>query len=173
MLRGNCCQAPKQTHVFSSPNRLKGSFIESAMFASLLYGLELCLFGIREGRCLDGYFLKLAKRVTGLSFDFHLSYVEAERRLGVSRPSISLAIERLRWTGHMLRSEEIATFFPPGGRCRRGRPRRRYVETINLDLANRNIQLNTTADQFWENLRLIAANRTEWNSIVKREEAIG
>lgn len=156
--------------------KLKGSFIESAVFASLLYGLELCSFGIRERRCLDGYFLKLAKRVMGLPFDFHLSYVEAERRLGVRRPSIRLAMERLRWTGHMLRSEEIvlyeaATFIPPGGRRGRGRPRRRYVDTIKLDLANRNIHLNTTADQFWENLRLIAANRTEWNSIVKREEA--
>ena len=156
--------------------KLKGSFIESAVFASLLYGLELCSFGVRERRCLDGYFLKLAKRVMGLPFDFHLSYVEAERRLGVRRPSTRLSMERLRWTGHMLRSEETvlyeaATFIPPGGRRGRGRPIRRYLDTIKVDLANRNIVLNTPNDQFWENLRLIAANRNEWNSIVKREEA--
>ena len=150
-------------HVFSRraiDAKLKGSFIESAVFASLLYGLELCSFGVRERRCLDGYFLKLAKRVLGLPFDFHLSYVEAERRLGVRRPSIRLAMERLRWTGHMLRSEEIvlyeaATFIPPGGRRGSGRPRRRYVDTIKIDLANRNIYLNTTTDQFWENFIII------------------
>ena len=76
----------------------------------------------------------------------------------------------------MLRSKEFvlyeaAMFIPPGGRRGRGRPRRRYVDTSKIDVANRNINLNTTTDQFWENLRLIAANRTEWNSIVKREEA--
>ena len=88
-------------------------------------------------------------------------------------PSIRLAMERLRWTG---RREEIvlyeaATFIPPGRRRGRGRPRRRYVDTIKIDLANRKIHLNTTADQFWENLRLIAASGSEWNSILKREEA--
>ena len=103
-------------------NRLKGNFIESAVFASLLYGLEHCAFGVRDKRCLDGFFLRLAKRVMHLKYDYHLSYVEAERQLGVKRPSARLAMERLRWTGHMLRSEdtvlfEAATFVPLGVVC--------------------------------------------------------
>ena len=51
---------------------------------------------------------------------FHLSYVDAERLTGVARPSLRLATERLRWTGHVLRSDdkvlaEVLTFIPEGG----------------------------------------------------------
>ena len=153
-------------------NRLKGNFIESAVFASLLYGLEHCAFGVRDKRCLDGFFLRLAKRVMHLKYDYHLSYVEAERQLGVKRPSARLAMERLRWTGHMLRSEdtvlfEAATFVPPGGLRGRGRPRRRFSDTIKADLKDRDIFINSNADNFWANLRPLAANRPEWSRIVK------
>ena len=153
-------------------NHLKGNFIESAVFASLLYGLEHCAFGVRDRRCLDGFFLRLAKRVMHLRYDYHLSYVEAERRLGVKRPSTRLAMERLRWTGHMLRSEDIvlfeaATFVPPGGARGRGRPRRRYMDTIKADLKNRDIDVNNNLDNFWANLKPLAANRSEWSEIVK------
>ena len=49
----------------------------------------------------------------------HLSYQEAEQRLGVARPSLHLAKSRLRWIGHALRSEdtvltEVLTFVPAG-----------------------------------------------------------
>ena len=87
-------------------SKLKGHFISSAVFASLLYGLELCALSVRDRRCLDGYFIRLAKRVLHLRYDHHLSYDEAEERLGVERPSTRLMRERLRWTGHMLRSED-------------------------------------------------------------------
>ena len=114
---------------------IKGKFISSAVFASLLYGLQYCAFGKREQMCMDGYFLKLAKRVMHLPHDFHLSYLEAEERLGVERPSHRLVQERLRWTGHVLRSDdvvlqEVLTFVPEGGSRGRGRPRRRFYDTI-------------------------------------------
>ena len=67
-------------------DKLKGHFLESAVFSSLLYGLEHCAIGIRDQRCLDGYFLRLAKRIMHMRFDYHLSYAEAEERLGVARP---------------------------------------------------------------------------------------
>ena len=80
-------------------DKLKGQFVESAVFSSLLYGLEHFAIGIRDRRCLDGYFLRLAKRIMHMRFDYHLSYAEAEERLGVVRPSLRLAKERLRWVG--------------------------------------------------------------------------
>ena len=106
-------------------NRLKGKFVGSAVVASLLCGLQHCSFGERERRCLDGYFLRLAKRVMHLSHDFHLSYTVAEERLGVKRPSTLLAKERLRWIGHALRSDdtvllEVLTYVPEGGARGRG-----------------------------------------------------
>ena len=84
----------------SVDNKLKGHFIESAVFVSLLYGL--------------------AKGVMYLRYDNHLSYEKAEVELGIQRPSLRLTEERLRWTGHMLRSVdsvlyEVLVFIPEGG----------------------------------------------------------
>ena len=154
-------------------NSLKGSFIESAVFASLLYGLEHCVFGVRERRCIDGYFLRLAKRVMHFPHDHHLSYVVAERLLGIQRPSSRLAMERLRWTGHMLHSEdsvlyEALIFIPAGGARGRGRPRRRYIDTIKLDLTDRSINIDCAADQFWTELATMAADRLLWSKIVSQ-----
>lgn len=154
-------------------DRLKGHFIDTAVFASLLYGLEHCAFSVRDQRCLDGFFLRLSKRVMHLRYDYHLSYLEAEERLGVSRPSHRLASERLRWTGHMLRSNddvlyEVLMFTPEGGARGRGRPRLRYYDTIKADLAERNINLNArNQEEFWSALATKAADRQDWqNSVV-------
>ena len=85
---------------------LKGQFVSSAVFASLLYGLQYCSFSKQDLRCIDGYSVRLVKRILLLPHDFHLSYEEAETRSGVERPSRGLDRERLRWTGHVLRREE-------------------------------------------------------------------
>ena len=152
--------------------RLKGHFIDSAVFASLLYGLEHCAFGARDRRCLDGYYLRLAKRVLHLRHDFHLSYTEAEERLGVERPSLRLARNRLRWTGHALRSEdsvlqEVLTFVPVGGARRRGRPRLRYYDTLKADLADREVFLHAQGqDNFWKLLQEKAADRISWRKFI-------
>ena len=154
-------------------SKLKGHFIGSAVVASLLYGLEHCTFGIREHRCLDGYFLRLAKRVLHLRYDYHLSYEEAEQRLGIVRPSVRLTADRLRWTGHLLRSSdsilrEVLVFVPAGGARGRGRPRRRYSDTIRADLQQRCITIKArTQQEFWDEVAVLAANRLEWQTVVR------
>ena len=140
----------------------------SAVFASLLYGLEHYALGARDRRRLDGYFLRLAKRVLQLRYDYHLSYEEAEQRLGVERPSQQLTYNRLRWIGHALRSEdivlrEVLTFIPKGGARRRGRPRLRFYDTLKADLAERNVVLHArNQDEFWRLLQEKTADRTNW-----------
>ena len=157
-------------------NRLKGRFLGSAVLASLLYGLQYCAAGKRDHRCLDGYFLRLAKRIMRLPHDFHLSYAAAEERLGVTKPSVILAKERLRWTGHVMRSDdailrEVLTFVPEGGARGRGRPRRRFYDTIKEDLAVRGITTNTRNQQaFWEHLSRFAEDRSTWrNNVVNAQ----
>ena len=113
---------------------MKGHFIDSAVLASLLYRLEQCAFDARDRRSLDGFFLRLAKRVLHLRYDYHLSYTEAEAQLGVERPSQRLARNRLRWTGHALHSEdsvlqEVLSFRLEGGARCRGRPKLRFYDT--------------------------------------------
>ena len=129
-------------------------FVGSAVIASLLYGLQHCSFGKREQRCLDGYFLRLAKLVMRLPHHFHLSYTVAEERLGVKRPSTLVAKERLRWIGHALRSDdtvllEVLTYVPEGGARGRGRPRRRFFDTIKTDLSARGINIDARDQKYF------------------------
>ena len=108
------------------PARLKGKFLSSAVYASLLCGLELCACGAWTAS-------------SHLKYDFHISCEKAERRLGVKRPSTILSRNCLRWTGHMLRSEdkvlrEVLCYVPENGRRSRERPRLRYFDTLKVDL---------------------------------------
>ena len=156
-------------------SKLKGHFMDTAVFSSLLYGLEHCAVGVRDQRCLNGFFLRLAKRVLHLRYDYHLSYEEAEEKLGIKRPSVRLSQERLRWTGHMLRSEddvlrEALEFIPEGGARGRGRPRLRYYDTVKSDLLSREVQITAKSQtQFWVELRELSANRLDWQKIVVKE----
>ena len=156
--------------------RLKGRFIASAVLASLLYGLKFCAFGKRDLRCLDGFYLRLVKRVMHLPHDFHLSYAEAEARSGVPRPSLHLTKDRLRWTGHALRSDEkvlteVLLFVPEGGRRGRGRPRLRFYDTVKADLNARGIVVNARQqDQFWRIVANLAADRKKWRSDIVEKQ---
>ena len=156
----------------SIPGKLKGQFVSSAVFASLLYGLKYCAFSKRDQRCLDGFYLRLVKRILHLPHDYHLSYVEAENRIGVERPSQRLATDRLRWTGHALRSDEkvlseVLLFVPEGGRRGRGRPPLRFYDTLKSDLKARNINIGVKRQEdFWDVLTTRAADRDSWRTEV-------
>ena len=50
--------------------RLKGQFMRSSVFTSLLYRLEHWALGARYRCRLDGYFLRLDKRVLQLWYDY-------------------------------------------------------------------------------------------------------
>ena len=119
---------------------------------------------------MDGYYLRLVKRVLFLPHDYHLSYVEAARRTGVGRPFQQLSKERLRWTGHVHRSEdkvlyEVLMFVPEGGRRGRGRPRPRFYDTVKEDLKARGIYTNTKRQEdFWPALAIRAADRATWRA---------
>ena len=159
---------PRVFHRRAVGHILKGQFVRSAVLASLLYGLQYCAFSKRDQLCLDGYYLRLVKRICFLPHDYHLSYEEAVQRIGVERPSHHLARERLRWTGHVLRSDdrvlyEVLTFVPEGGKRGRGRPRLRFYDTIKSDLKARDITIKAKKqNEFWDALAARASDRASW-----------
>ena len=110
-----------------------------------------------------------------LPHDFHLSYTVAEERLGVKRPSTLLAKERLRWIGHALRSDdtvllEVLTYVPEGGARGRGRPRRRFFDTIKTDLSARGINIDARDQKyFWPALADISHDRKAWRAVVNAD----
>ena len=98
--------------------------------------------------------------------------MEAEERLGVVRPSLLLTRERLRWTGHVLRSDdvvlyEVLTFVPEGGARGRGRQPRHFYDTVKEDLAMKNIAIvPRTQTDFWHALAIGAADRKSWRQTI-------
>ena len=119
---------------------------------------------------MDDYYLRLVKRVLFLPHNFHLSYEEAERRIGIGRPSQQLA--KNRWTGHALLSAdkvlyEVMMFVPEGGQRGRGRPRLRFYDNVKEDLNAQGVQINATRQEdFWPALAIRAANRATWRTEV-------
>ena len=107
-----------------------------------------------------------------MPYDYHLSYEEAEDKLGIQRPAVRLTRERLRWTGHMLRSDDevlrqVLDFVPEGGARGHGRPRLRFYDTVKSDLNAREVKIaGKTQAQFWAKLKELAANRPEWQKTV-------
>ena len=88
------------------------------------------------------------------------------------RPSYRLMQERLRWTGHVLRCDdvvlyEVLTFTPEGGTRGRGRPRRRFYDTVKEDMAMKNIAIVAqTQTEFWHALAIRVADRKNWRQTV-------
>ena len=142
--------------------------MDIAVYSSLLYGLEHCAVGAGDQRSLDGFFIRLAKRVLHLPYDYHLLYEEAEDKLGIQRPAVRLTRERLQWTDHMLCSDdevlrEVIDFIPEGRARGHGRPRLRFYDTVKADLKGRGVAI--TGSQFWAQLKELAANRIEWQKL--------
>ena len=83
----------------------------------------------------------------------------------MKRPSTTLARDRLRWLGHVLRSDDLVlTEVLNRGR---GRPRRRLYDTVKEDLSVRAVAIDTR-DQacFWTALANISSDRVAWRAIV-------
>ena len=150
------------------PSVLKGRFVSSAVFASLLYGLQYCSFNNRDRCCLDGFYLRLVKRILRLPHNYHLSYQEAFIRTGVERPSLRLKKHCLSWIGHVLRSEEpvlkeVLLFIPEGGKRGRGRPRYRFYDTIKADLKDNECIVGIKKQSaFWNVIEQLSSDRIKW-----------
>ena len=99
---------------------------------------------------------------------YHMSKQQSDLAYAVRHKSVYS--DRLRWIGHVLRSEdlvlrEVLQFVPVRGAC--GRPRCRFVDTLKMDLAERNgVVASRTQAQFWDELSMLAADRIEWRSAV-------
>ena len=107
-----------------------------------------------------------------INSNVNISNEEAQIRVDVERPSIHLSRESLRWTWHILRSEdrvlsEVLTFVPSGGKRGWGRPRVRFYDTIKADLKNRNIPIDTKKQStFWDALTVWTKDRSCWRKEV-------
>ena len=62
---------------------------------------------------------------------------------------------------------EVLDFIPEGGARGRGRPRRRFYDTIKEDLAARGITTNArNQPSFWEFVSVAAEDRNAWRKNV-------
>jgi hypothetical protein len=153
-------------------SRTKGECMRSAIFGSLLYGLELVGMKRAEQRLLDFFFLKKARISLGIFYPRLLSYNDAEMRLGIKRPSLILRQRRISWAGHMLRSDNSLLIpsltFKPAPARPRGRPSWRWRDSILDDLKKIGLEelIERNDDSTWSNLGCLAADRNGFRDVV-------
>ena len=83
----------------------------------------------------------------------HISSDSLLRKLGINNIQTLLRYNRLRWFGHVVRSDgciNSITEFEVVGQRGRGRPKKTWKDTINNDLRH------------WKLSRANPANRMEW-----------
>ena len=77
---------------------------------------------------------------------------DVRRRLGVAPIVAKMREGRLRWYGHVVRSEEhsvarTAMHLDPDGRRPRGRPKKRWMDRIKEDMQHVNTALEDALDR--------------------------
>jgi hypothetical protein len=87
-------------------------------------------------------------------------------RFTVNRTVRVIKIGRLRWLGHLFRMQELdpcrkVTLYKPGGTRHIGKPRSRWLESVETDLRKISI----------ENWRRKTQDREQWRTILKEAKA--
>ena len=170
--KGNAVASQLRSHVFnkkelSSDTKLA---IHSSIFRpTILYGSESwvdCEYLVHDLEVSD---MRVLRRIAGVNlreqWDNHIRNDDIRENLRVSSVEEAARVSRLRWFGHVQRMRDdrlpkrILSAEVPGVRLR-GRPRRRFIDSIRSDLEVRGLGLD---DQTTISL---ANDRVAWRGVV-------
>ena len=112
---------------------------------------------------LDGFDSRSLRRIMGIRWQQRVSNVELRRRTKQPPVTSLLRKRRLKWLGHALRMDESriaqqAMTWTAGGKRKPGRPKTTWLQTINRDLADMQINLDDAKE--------LAQNRAGWRTLV-------
>src|ERR1700744_6682995 len=104
--------------------------------------------------------MMIAKTSRRQQWDEHIRNEDIRVNLGVNSVEKAASVSRLRWFGHVQRMQSdrlpwrIMSEEVQGKRCR-GRPRRRFLDSVRSDLENRGLRLD-------DHTLALAQNRVAW-----------
>jgi hypothetical protein len=132
------------------PKNVKVRIYKTIILPVVLYGCETCSLTVREEHKLRVFENKVLRRIFGPKRDgvtggWRKLYNEELHNL-YSSPSIIRIKKsrRMRWAGHVARMGEKKNVYrllvgKPGGKTPLGRPRRRWIDNIKMDLLERGL----------------------------------
>ena len=128
--------------------RFKGKVYKTVVRPAMMYGAETCAVKKTQEQKLDVAEMRMLRWMSGVT---KLDRIRNERIRGTTKVGeISKKVQesRLKWYGHVLRREDeyvgkrVVAMEVPGKR-RRGRPKRRWMDTIGNDLSQKELQGRT------------------------------
>ena len=140
--------------------RVKGKVYKTVVRPAMMYGAETWAVKKAQEKKLDVAEMRMLRWMSGVT---KLDRIRNERIRGTTKVGeISKKVQesRLKWYGHVLRREEeyvgkrVMAMEVPGKR-RRGRPKRRWMDTIGNDLSEKELSREDTQD------------RAKWRSLIR------
>jgi len=168
---GNAVASQLRSHVFNKKELSSGTKLaihRSIFRPTILYGSESwvdCGYLVHDLEVSDMRILKsIAKVNRREQWDNHIRNDDFRENLGVTSVEKAARVSRLRWYGHVQRMgnsrlpKRILNAQVPGVRPR-GRPRRRFIDSIRSDLEVRGLSL-------CEQTISLAGDRRVWKRVV-------
>ena len=140
--------------------RVKGKVYKTVVRPAMMYGAETWAVKKAQEKKLDVAEMRMLRWMSGVT---KLDRIRNERIRGTTKVGeISKKVQesRLKWYGHVLRREEeyvgkrVMAMEVPGKR-RRGRPKRRWMDSIRNDLSEKELSREDTQD------------RAKWRSLIR------
>lgn len=125
------------------PDRLKSKIYKSVVRPVALYGSECWPAAARHEQALNTMEMRMLRWSIGLTRWDRVTNVDVRKRLGVAPIVEKMRETRLRWYGHVMRSDEdsiarTALRYDPPGQRPRGRPKKRWMDRIKDDMKTTN-----------------------------------
>ena len=140
----------------------------SNVLSVLLYGSECWKTTAAIERKLEVFQTKCLRRILKIFWPNTISNEDLRNRTGLGTIAETLKARRWRWLGHVCRMPSnslprTALRWTPQGKRDRGRPRETWRRTIEKDLRNRGLTLDTAPRA--------AADRARWRSLAVASSA--
>ena len=142
------------------PVKTKGKFYRTVIRPAMLYGIETVGLSKAQEKEIEVTEMRMLRFVMGVTRKDKIrnAFIRVSGR--VAKLRVKLRIRRLSWLGHVKRREpgyvgrRLLEMEIPGKR-RRGRPKRRWIDTVKEDL--RELELD---EEEWK-------NREEWRRKIR------
>ena len=134
--------------------RVKGKVYKTVVRPAMMYGAEIWAVKKAQEKKLDVAEMRMLRWMSGVT---NLDRIRNERIRGTTKVGeISKKVQesRLKWYGHVLRREDeyVMAMEVPGKR-RRGRPKRRWLDSIGNDMSEKELSREDAQDRArWRHL---------------------
>ena len=145
--------------------RLKGKVYKSVVRPALLYSSETWPMKRAQERRMEVAEMRMLRWMCGATRRDRIKNDYIRGTVKVAEVTKKMQERRLQWFGHVMRKEEesvcrrVMNMEVPGKRGR-GRPRKRWKDTLNEDMREKDVQVDDTQD------------RSRWRRLIRNSDPI-